>query len=57
MPISIRKEPGLTPTAGAGVGPAVLFLSLLACLFLLLEAFVPLGTAVKIGADEDFEPY
>ena len=37
-----------------GFKPAVL-LGLLLAAFVLLQCFLPLGTAVKIGADEDFE--
>ena len=37
-----------------GLSPAVL-LGLLLGAFVLLQCFLPLGTAVKIGADEDFE--
>jgi hypothetical protein len=38
-----------------GLKPAVLLAPVLG-VFVLLQCFLPLGRAVKIGGDEDFEP-
>src|SRR5947207_8276105 len=45
----------ITPTPHTRYKPVVVVLAFLVAAFVLLQCFVPLRTAVQIGADEGFE--